>query len=149
MEAEVIGPNRRRLIIGGGWKALWPWLLLLVAGVGWGFSFSLTKIAVADGAHPLGITFWQCTVGALLMIAFTVTRNRATAMKRELIWLYVVCGLLGLVIPNAGFYYAASRISAGVLAISVAIVPILTYAVSAAFRLERFVFARVLGVIFG
>jgi drug/metabolite transporter (DMT)-like permease len=54
-----------------------------------------------------------------------------------------------LVIPNTAFYYAASKVSAGVLAISVAVVPILTYAISAACRLERVVFGRALGVVFG
>jgi drug/metabolite transporter (DMT)-like permease len=144
----MIRPYRGWLTSSGS-KSLWPWLVLLVAGVGWGFSFSLAKMAATGGAHPFGITFWQCTVGAVLMIAFTMPRRRAVAIKRELIWLCVACGLLGLVIPNIAFYYAASRVSAGVLAISVAIVPILTYAISAAYGLEKIVPAKVLGVILG
>ena len=132
------GLNGRWFAIGGGRKSLWPWLVLLVAGVGWGLSFTLAKIAAIGGAHPLGITFWQCTTGAALMIAFTRTRSRAQTMKPGPIWLYVACGLLGLVIPNTAFFYAASRVSAGVLAITIAIVPILTYAISAVCGLERF-----------
>jgi len=120
-----------------------------VAGVGWGFSFSLAKIAATGGAHPFGITFWQCTVGAVLMGAFTARQHSTIAIKRELIFLWVGCGLLGLVIPNIGFYYAASRVSAGVLAISVGVVPILTYAISAVAGLEKFIFVKVLGVAFG
>jgi drug/metabolite transporter (DMT)-like permease len=123
--------------------------VLLVAGVGWGFSFSLAKIAAIGGAHPLGITFWQVTTGAVLMIVFTARRRRAQAMKHGRIWLYGACGLLGLVIPNTAFYYAASRVSAGVLAITIAIVPILTYAISAVCGLERIVLARVTGVMCG
>jgi drug/metabolite transporter (DMT)-like permease len=145
----VGGLNGGWFAIGGGRKSLWPWLVLLVAGVGWGFSFSLAKIAAIGGAHPLGITFWQCTTGAALMIAFTRTRSRAQTMKPGPIWLYVACGLLGLVIPNTAFFYAASRVSAGVLAITIAIVPILTYAISAVCGLERFVLVRVTGVICG
>jgi drug/metabolite transporter (DMT)-like permease len=145
---EVDG-RRGSLVIGGRWKALWPWVVLLVAGVGWGFSFSLAKIAAIGGAHPLGITFWQCTTGAILTICFTATRSRPRAMKHGPIWLYVACGLLGLVIPNTAFFYAASRVSAGVLAITIAIVPILTYAISALWGLERFVLVRVTGVMFG
>src|SRR5215469_8241436 len=49
--------------------------------------------------------------------------DRAQTMKHGPIWLYVACGLLGLVIPNTAFFYAASRVSAGVLAITIAIVP--------------------------
>src|SRR5262245_48747779 len=146
--AEIKGPNQRRPTI-GSWNSRWPWLVLLVAGVGWGFSFSLAKIAAIGGAHPLGIVFWQCTIGAVLMIAFNLSRSSAIAINRQLIWLCSFCGLLGLVIPNTAFYYAASRVPAGVLAISVAIVPILTYAASAVCGLEKFVFSRVLGVIFG
>jgi len=56
---------------------------------------------------------------------------------------------VSLVIPNTAFFYAASRVSAGVLAITIAIVPILTYAISAVCGLERFVLVRVTGVICG
>jgi len=143
------GLNGRLVAIGDGFRSLWPWLVLLVAGIGWGFSFSLAKIAAIGGAHPLGITFWQCTTGAALMIAFTRMRSRTPAMRRGPIRLYVACGLLGLVIPNTAFFYAASRVSAGVLAITIAIVPILTYAISAVCGLERFFLLRVTGVMCG
>jgi hypothetical protein len=51
--------------------------------MGWGFSFSLAKIAADGGAHALGIAFWQCAVGAVLMVAFTVARSGAIAFKRD------------------------------------------------------------------
>jgi EamA-like transporter family len=101
--AEIKGPNQRRPTI-GSWNSRWPWLVLLVAGVGWGVSFSLAKIAAIGGAHPLGIVFWQCTVGAVLMIAFNLSRSPTIAINRQLIWLCSFCGLLGLVIPNTAFY---------------------------------------------
>jgi drug/metabolite transporter (DMT)-like permease len=56
---------------------------------------------------------------------------------------------LGLVIPTALFYYAASHVSAGVLSISVALVPILTFLGSAVYGIEKIVFGRMAGVALG
>ncbi|MGH6875060.1 MAG: DMT family transporter, partial [Aestuariivirgaceae bacterium] len=66
-----------------------------------------------------------------------------------LLGFFLLIGLLGLVIPTALFYYAASRVSAGVLSISVAIVPILTFLASAVYGLEKFALGRLAGVALG
>ncbi|MGI9405884.1 MAG: hypothetical protein ACR2O4_05895, partial [Hyphomicrobiaceae bacterium] len=39
------------------------WLLLIAAGGVWGITFSLNKIAVAGGAHPVGLNFWLSLLG--------------------------------------------------------------------------------------
>ena len=118
-------------------------------GLAWGLSFSLGKIAATGGAHPLGISFWQCWTASALLLAITRVQRRSMSITPKVIGFFAIIGLLGLVIPTALFYYAASRVSAGVLSISVAIVPILTFVASAAYGVDKFSWGRLLGVALG
>ena len=127
----------------------WAWIVLLVIGVAWGYSIILAKLIVAGGAHPFGAAMWTSALGAGLLLAFSAARRRPISLKRDVVWLYVACGLLGVVAPAILFYYAASRLPAGVLSITVTAGPILTFVFAAFFGLERFASIRVLGVIFG
>jgi drug/metabolite transporter (DMT)-like permease len=128
---------------------LWAWAVLLFLGVVWGLTFSLAKIATAGGAHPLGITFWQALLGAVILGVVALVRRQPLSMKPWALQIYAICGLLGSVIPGVLFFYAASRVPAGVLSITVTVVPILTFVLSALFGLDRFGFPRVMGVLFG
>ena len=125
------------------------WAVLLFMGLAWGLSFSLAKIAAGAGAHPFGITYWQALLGAAFLLAFNAKRRRSISTKPELIRLYLICGLLGTAIPGTLFFYAAARVSAGVLSITIIVVPILTFLLSAVFGLERFALGRVAGVVCG
>ena len=125
------------------------WAVLLFLGVAWGLTFSLAKIATSNGAHPLGITLWQALFGAVFLGAVCVVRRRPLSGKPRALQIYAICGLLGTVIPGVLFFYAASRLPAGVLSITVTVVPILTFMLAALFGLERFAFLRVVGVLLG
>jgi drug/metabolite transporter (DMT)-like permease len=130
-------------------KRFWAWIILLLMGVAFGFSVILAKVIVAGGAHPFGVAVWTSALAAGSLLAFSAARRRPISFKRNVVWLYVVCGLLGVVIPALSFYFAARHLPAGVLAITVTVGPILTFLFSAFFGLERFASIRVLGVLFG
>lgn len=134
---------------GGRATPFWAWAVLLFLGVVWGLTFSLAKIATEGGADPLGITFWQALLGALFLGAVAVARRRPLSAKPWALQIYAICGLLGTVVPGVLFFHAASRVPAGVLSITVTVVPILTFVLSALFGLDRFGFLRVLGVLLG
>jgi drug/metabolite transporter (DMT)-like permease len=123
--------------------------ILLVMGLAWGLSFSLGKIAATGGAHPFAISFWQCWTAAVLLIGITFTRRRSISLTLSLIGFFMIIGLLGLVIPTALFYFAASHVPAGVLSLTVALVPILTFVASAIYGLEKFSYTRLAGVALG
>jgi drug/metabolite transporter (DMT)-like permease len=130
-------------------RRFWAWIVLLFLGVVWGYSFSLAKMAMAGGAHPFGVTLWTSLIGAGLLIALSAARRRPISLKSDVMWLYIVCGLLGTVVPSILFFYAASKVPAGVLSITVTVVPILTFLFAALLGLERFASLRVLGVVCG
>jgi drug/metabolite transporter (DMT)-like permease len=128
---------------------LWAVFLLLLGGGVWGVTFSLAKIAAVGGAHPLGITLWQAVLGATFLFCFILARRRRLPLDRRFLVFYLVCGLLGTAIPSTFFFYAAAHVPAGVLAITIASVPILTFAAALAFRLDRMAVRRVLGILLG
>ena len=128
------------------WQA---WAILLIAGLSWGATYSLAKIAMKDGAAPLGVTLWQGILGAgILAVVETGRRQKLPADRRHL-GFYLLCGLLGTVIPSTLYFYAAPHLPAGVLGISAGLVPLLTFLGAALLRLERMEPRRVIGVILG
>lgn len=125
------------------------WAVLLFAGCIWGVTFSLAKVATEGGAHPLGITWWQGAIGGVLLLGFDRLRRRAFPVDRVHLTFYLVCGLLGTVIPGTLFFYSAPHLPAGVLSITLATVPILTFALALTMRVDRVAMERVLGILLG
>ena len=127
----------------------WPYLWLLVMGVFWGSTFSLAKIATEGGAHPVGLSFWQGALGCGFILILCLARRRPPPLTRRHLGFYAVCGLLGTAIPGTLFFYAAPHVPAGVLSISIAVVPIATYGMSVLLRADRITPARALGILLG
>jgi drug/metabolite transporter (DMT)-like permease len=134
---------------GAPYSSTTAWVLLVLTGLAWGLSFSLARIAAVGGIHPFGISFWEAALaGSLIAIAVVATGMRYGHTRQTLL-LYFATGLLGMIIPSIGFFYAAAHISAGLLSISSAAVPILTFLASAVIGIEKFEQRRVAGLILG
>jgi drug/metabolite transporter (DMT)-like permease len=140
------GPSRQA---GTADLEVWAWFVLIVMGAMWGLSFSLARIATTSGAHPLGVAFWECSIAGMLLIGLIVYRRIALPITASLLRLHLTTGLVGMVIPGAAFFYAAAHVPAGVLSITIGMVPILTYIASTFLGLEKFAMGRIFGVILG
>lgn len=130
-------------------KRFLPWLVLLFLGTVWGLSFSLARIATLAGGTPFGITFWQSIVGGTILLAFTHARGRPLPLSTRYLRIYFVVALLGASLPNSLFYFAAPHVQAGVLSITVALIPIITYGISMMLGMERLSALRISGVVLG
>ncbi len=126
-----------------------PWIALFYMGSVWGLSFSLGKIATNLGGTPIGIAFWSSLFAGIILVIFTTLRRRYMRFDSENLILFIILALIGTAIPSVCFYYAASKIPAGVLAITVTLVPILTYAFATVLKLEKLVAKRILGILLG
>jgi drug/metabolite transporter (DMT)-like permease len=126
-----------------------PYLLVLYAGGTWGITFSLARIATENGAHPLGLTFWQAFGGGLVLLAVCAARNRWPPLDRRHLLIYVIIGSIGSLIPGTLFFMAAVHVPAGILAITVATVPLMTYGASWLLRIDTFSVKRVTGIVVG
>ncbi len=124
-------------------------MILVSAGVLWAATFSLAKIATDQGAHPIGLAFWQAVGGALIMLVICALRkNWPEKSLRGLIRVLVVA-LLGTALPGTMYFYAAREIPTGVISLTIALVPILTYAAALCVRTEQYSGLRLAGVGFG
>ncbi|MDH3743285.1 MAG: DMT family transporter [Hyphomicrobiales bacterium] len=132
-----------------GAKPLSAWLMLLATGGIWGITFSLAKLVTEAGAHPLGISWWQAVIGGGLTLAYSVLRKAVPPLTRQHAIFYLVCGALGTAIPGTLFFYAAPHIPAGVISITIAIVPMATLALAVPLGLDRWEISRIAGIILG
>jgi drug/metabolite transporter (DMT)-like permease len=124
-------------------------LLLTLLGFIWGSGYSLAKYAMTHGVPPLGYSFWQSAGSAFLLTLFCfISRKRALFNRSYWPW-YLICGLLGIAIPNTNMYFIASHIPAGLLAVLVNTVPLVVYPLALLTRQEHFDSFRVLAIVLG
>ncbi len=129
--------------------ALVPVALRVVHGAMRGLSISLGKIATTAGVHPLALVLWQAGLGACIVLGFCAVRGRLGRLSPRHLPYYIGCSLLSVVIPSSAVYAAAPHIPAGVLAILVTAVPMVTYVLALGMRLERLSLVRAAGIMLG
>ena len=88
-----------------------PYLLITVAGLIWGGTFSLALIATGQGAHPLAISAWQVVVTGIFF-AFVCAIAKVPLFRFRNIRYYTVLAIIGITAPNLAYYYAAPHLSA-------------------------------------
>lgn len=113
-------------------------ILLIACGTVWGVSFSLIKVLVGFGAHPLALTMIAGFLGGILLLAWCAIRRRGIPLSRAHLVFYVVAGILGSVFPSAALYGSAPHLPAGLLAILTGLSPLMTYLLVLAMRIEGF-----------
>lgn len=119
--------------------------MLLGIGAIWGLAFTLTKIAIAAGAAPASLAFWQTALGAVVLLAL----GRRPRLDAAHLRFYAISGMIGSALPSWLVATAAQTLSAGVIAIAMALAPLLCLAIVTAMRIERFSVRRLGGLALG
>lgn len=119
-------------------------LLLMIGGI-WGLSFTLTKIVIGAGAAPVTLAFWQTALGAVVLLLL----GRRPRLDAAHLRFYAVTGLLGSAVPSLLVAMAARHVDAGVLAVAMAMAPMLCLMLCIAGRIERVTPRRALGMALG
>ncbi|MBN33200.1 MAG: hypothetical protein CMM46_00215 [Rhodospirillaceae bacterium] len=123
--------------------------MMVFCGGIWGLVPTLAKTAIEDGAHPFGLTWWQgIGAGGVLLIYLTL-RSKRLPLDRNHILLYLFCGLFGTIMPTLALFYAAEHISAGIMAMTMAMIPIAAYVISLAVRIDHLELGRSIGIALG
>ncbi len=126
-----------------------PFLALLIAGAGWGLTQPLAKIAVSEGYRQFGLVFWQMTIGALALGTLQAVRRRRVRRDAAALVVYLQIALVGTVIPNSASYEAIRHLPSGLVSVLLSFVPMFAFPIALAFRIERFVLTRLLGLCLG
>ena len=129
-------------------NSLFPYFLIVVAGLLWGITFSFALIATADGTHPMVLTTWQVLLTAFLFIIICLV-SKVPMFRFRNLQVYVLIAILGIVAPDLLYYFAAPHLNAGILSITVSTVPLFTYAIMWAMRYEPIILKRALGIVLG
>jgi drug/metabolite transporter (DMT)-like permease len=123
--------------------------LVLFAGGVWGISFALLKWAAQGGLSPLNLVLWQMMIVSIILLLICVITGKLFRLS-SVHWSHViVITLAGNVAPNLFFYYAAEHVPSGVMAITIALVPMMTYALAFTIQIESYSMTRFLGIFFG
>ena len=115
-----------------------PWISLAYMGAAWGLGFSVAKLATSSGLTPISLAFWSSLLSGVILLVYVIVRGRSFIWTKASFKLYLIVALLGAAIPSTCFYFAATRLPAGVLSITVTLVPILTYALAVILKTELF-----------
>ena len=75
------------------------WLALVVIGIGWGITGPFSKLAVSTGNHPIGVTFWETAIGAVVLTAVLLASGRRLPLDRRHLVFFMICGVLGTALP--------------------------------------------------
>lgn len=121
-------------------------VLNVTVGVTWGATYSIARIVTEAGFHPFGMTLWQGLGGGIILFALCLARRRLPRLTPRHLRFYLICGLLGTAAPSAVWFWVAPKLQSGIVAITAALVPIVTLALALAFRVERFEAKRALGI---
>jgi drug/metabolite transporter (DMT)-like permease len=125
------------------------WVALLMIGALWGSTIPLTKVAVSTGHQPLGLIFWQLVIGIVVLGAVLLIRGWRPQLTREKLIFYFLLSVSGTLLPNSFSYMASAQLPAGVMAITIATVPMFALAMALGLKLEKFSIVRVMGVLIG
>ncbi|KTD64501.1 DMT family transporter [Legionella spiritensis] len=124
-------------------------LLLILLGIIWGSGYSLARFAMTHGVPPLGYAFWQA-LGPAVLLTLSAVLTSSNRWLTKTNWPYfLICGLVGIAIPNTNMYFIASHMPAGLLAVLVNTVPLLVYPLALFTRQERFDIWRILAILLG
>ena len=123
--------------------------MLLVGTCGYAMTFSLTRIAMTEGIPVFPFVFWQGVgTGTIALVAGLAVRQRPILTGAYLRF-YFLFGFIGIALPSSLLALVAPKVPAGAVALTLTLSPILTYAFSILFRLDRVHLLRVAGILLG
>jgi drug/metabolite transporter (DMT)-like permease len=123
--------------------------MVFTIGITWGVTFSLARIAAEAGAHPIGLAFWQAAGGGLVLLPVCLYRKALPQINWQNCKRFMVIALAGTAIPGTLLFYAASRVPSGILAITVSLVPMLTYVFALILSIDKYATRRFIGIVLG
>lgn len=132
-----------------GSARLWFIFLILLAGGSWSLVFSLGKIA-GEGSHAsMGLAFWQGIGGGIMLLSYAAFRRKRLPLDRRSLGFYLICGIFGTALPTTLIFEIAPVVGAGTLAITMALVPLITYGAAIVLGIDRGATLRVTGLSLG
>ncbi len=97
----------------------------------------------------MGLIFWQLVIAAVLLGVYVLISRQSVSVQRRAIFYYLIIAFIGTLIPNTFSLLATDQLPAGIMAIIIATVPIMSLVVALIARIEQFSWLRCFGVVLG
>lgn len=122
---------------------------LILFGAAWGLAQPLNKMVVVGGHRPWEIIFWQS--GVTLVLLCFLNRVRGRGLPRGLAqWrVCVMVAALGTLLPHWATYSAVAHLPAGIMALIMAVIPIMSLPIAVALGQDAFSARRMAGLAAG
>ena len=114
-----------------------PTAMLFAAGILFGLTISLNRIAATDGIPFIPYVFWQAVGAGLLLLAFSFIFRRPPGLSLRHLRSYAVFGSVGMALPLLVLNFVAAKLPAGVVALQLTLIPMLTYAFALVLRIDK------------
>jgi len=121
--------------------------LFIVGGL-LGLSINIAKLAVIEGMSPVTMLFWAALGSGILLQFLGFAMKQSPKINSRTIEYGLFSGLL-FAIPNIVALLAIRHIGAGLIALTFAFPNLFTYVFALLLKMEIFIPARALGVLFG
>jgi drug/metabolite transporter (DMT)-like permease len=112
-------------------------ILLVVLGIDWATGFVIAGYVTRNGVSPIGYAFWQCCGPFVCLLIAQLIRKDVKYYSGSAGY-FIVCGIIGLAIPNLLMYYSSLHVDSGILTVLANIDPIITYTIALLFGVEIF-----------
>jgi drug/metabolite transporter (DMT)-like permease len=122
--------------------------LVLIAAI-WALTFPLTKIAVLGGYRNFGIIFWSSTITVFILGILVALRRSNVPLHAAALRRYFFVAFFGTVLPSAASYTAAEHLPAGVIAVCMPLIPLLTLPLAISLGLDSAAPGRLVGLALG
>jgi drug/metabolite transporter (DMT)-like permease len=126
-----------------------PLFFLLFLGISWGLYFSMLKIAVLSGISYYGIAALTTLGVAIGMSAIALVRRKRPRLSVTHLRFYLICALLGYLLPMICEILVIRALPAGALALIVSLTPIATLIVARLMKTDVINPARIAGILLG
>lgn len=120
--------------------------LMISGGVIWSGTFTLAKLVTESGVPPFGLALWTSLIGVALLLPYALLRHGGVPLGRTHVVFYIVAGTLGTALPSSVLYSVAPHMPAGITAIIISLVPMMTYGIALVFGVERLAAFRAAGI---
>jgi drug/metabolite transporter (DMT)-like permease len=124
-------------------------VLLFLMGASYSLLFAVNKLAVTNDIPYLGYVFWQSLGGGLFLLVLGALRRDLPRLDWQHLRTDFVWGGLAIAAPISLLTYIAPHLPAGLITMTLVLVPLCTYVLALLFRVDRFRVLGVLGLLFG
>jgi drug/metabolite transporter (DMT)-like permease len=126
-----------------------PIIYLVFLGSSWGLYFSLLKIAVLSGISYVGIITLTTVGVGVGMVTIALLRSRKPEFSYRHNVFYLVCALLGYLVPMIAELLVIAHMPAGVLTLIVSMAPLATLLFAWVMKTDTINLSRVAGIVLG